>query len=58
LAVVAPIGDALARVGHRYDPENVFDLARDLLPTPPVPTGWRRRVLALGSGDPPEPVRA
>ncbi len=42
----------LARLGHRYDLKNVFDLARYLLPTPPVPVRWRRRMLALGSGDP------
>ena len=42
----------LARLGDRYDLKNVFDLARYLLPTPPVPTPWRRRMLALGSGDP------
>lgn len=41
-----------ARVGHQYDLKNVFDLARYLLPTPPVPRRWRRRLLALGSGDP------
>jgi hypothetical protein len=29
----------------------VFDLARYLFPTPPVPVRWRRRMLALGSGD-------
>lgn len=43
---------ALHRVGNRYDLRNVFDLLRYLLPTPPVPTPWRRRMLALGSGDP------
>ena len=42
----------LARLGHRYDLKNVVDLARYLLPTPPVPVRWRRRMLALGSGDP------
>jgi hypothetical protein len=42
----------LARLGDRYDLKNVFDLVRYLLPTPPVPTPWRRRMLALGSGDP------
>jgi hypothetical protein len=31
---------------------NVFDLARYLLPTPPVPTRWRRRMIAFGSGEP------
>jgi len=42
----------LARVGHQYDLKNVFDLARYLIRTPPVPSGTRRRLLALGSGDP------
>ena len=42
----------IARLGQRYDLKNVFDLARYLLPTPPVPGPWRRRMLALGSGDP------
>ncbi len=41
-----------ARVGHQYDLRNVFDLARYLIQTPPVPRHWRRRMLALGSGDP------
>ena len=40
------------RVGHRYDMKNIFDLARYLLPPPPVPRRWRRKLLALGSGDP------
>jgi len=31
---------------------NVFDLLRYLLPTPPIPTRFRRRLLTLGSGDP------
>jgi hypothetical protein len=43
---------AVARIGHRYDLRNVIDLARYLLPTPPVPQRFRRRMLALGSGDP------
>ena len=42
----------LGRLGNRYDLKNVFDLARYLLPTPPVPTPWRRPMLALGSSDP------
>jgi hypothetical protein len=46
------IAYAVARIGHRYDIKNVFDLARYLIPTPPVPARWRRRLLALGSGDP------
>ena len=43
---------ALARIGHQYDLKNVFDLARYLIPIPPVPARWRRQMLALGSGDP------
>lgn len=43
---------ALGRLGHQYDLRNVIDLARYLLPTPPVPSRVRRRMLALGSGDP------
>jgi hypothetical protein len=46
------ISQAMARLGHQYDLKNVIDLARYLLPTPPVPVRWRRRMLALGSGDP------
>jgi hypothetical protein len=43
---------ALDRVGHQYDMKNIFDLARYLLPTPPVPTQYRRQLLTFGSGDP------
>ncbi len=43
---------AEARLGQRYDLKNIVDLARYLVQTPPVPTRWRRRMLALGSGDP------
>ena len=39
-------------IGMGYDFKNVVDLARYLIPTPPVPTRWRRRMLSLGSGDP------
>ena len=46
------VGYAVARIGHLYDMKNVLDLARYLIPTPPVPARWRRRLLALGSGDP------
>ncbi len=40
------------QVGNQYDMKNVFDLARYLFPMPPVPQRWRRRLMALGSGDP------
>lgn len=46
------INYAIERIGHQYDLRNVFDLARYLLPTPPVPQRFRRRMIALGSGDP------
>ena len=46
------VEEAVARIGHTYDLRNVFDLARYLLPTPPVPQRWRRRMLAFGSGEP------
>ena len=45
-------GYAINRLGHTYDLKNVLDLARYLLPTPPVPTQYRHRLLAFGSGDP------
>lgn len=43
---------ALSRLGHRYDMKHIADLARYLIPKPPVPDKYRRRLLALGSGDP------
>ncbi|MCG3188977.1 MAG: hypothetical protein LKCHEGNO_01219 [Burkholderiaceae bacterium] len=43
---------AISQIGHRYDLKNLFDLARYLFPTPPVPFHWRRRMIAFGSGDP------
>jgi len=43
---------AISCVGNSYDLKNVLDLARYLIPTPPVRSGWRRRMIALGSGDP------
>lgn len=40
------------KIGYKYDLKNIFDLARYLIQTPPVPQKHRRRLLALGSGDP------
>ncbi len=40
------------RIGLRYDLRNVFDLIRYMHPTPLVPVRWRRRMIALGSGQP------
>jgi hypothetical protein len=45
-------GFAIARLGHQYDVKNIVDLVRYLLPEPPVPARFRRRMLALGSGEP------
>ena len=42
----------ISRLGIRYDTRNIIDLARYLLPTLPVPSHWRRRMIALGSGEP------
>ena len=47
----AVIGFVTSRLGHQYDLKNVIDLARYLFPTPPVPVRWRRRMIAMGSGD-------
>jgi hypothetical protein len=46
------VGHALSRLGQRYDLKNIFDLARYLIPNPPIPSRWRRLALSLGSGDP------
>ncbi len=43
---------AVARIGNSYDLKNIFDLARYLIPTPPIPIRWRRKAFSLGSGDP------
>ncbi len=42
----------MKHLGMAYDLKNVLDLARYLFPTPPVPKRFRRRLIALGSGDP------
>ncbi len=49
--------DALIRyaarhIGDQYDVRNIVDLARYLIRTPPVPDNYKRRLLALGSGEP------
>ena len=40
------------RIGYSYDLKNIIDLMRYFLPQPPVPARWRRRMIALGSGEP------
>jgi hypothetical protein len=42
---------AIDRIGDKYDLKNITDLVRYLVPLP-VPQRWRRRMIALGSGDP------
>ena len=42
---------AVERIGLQYDLKNIVDLGRYLVPLP-VPQRFRRRMIALGSGDP------
>lgn len=46
------VDSVIAKIGNQYDMKNVFDLARYMFPAPPVPQRWRRKLIALGSGDP------
>ncbi len=39
-------------LGLKYDMRNIIDLMRYLLPTPPIPVRWRRRMISIGSGEP------
>jgi len=48
----AVIDYVLVRLGYQYDTRNIFDLLRYLIPTPPIPSRYRRDLIALGSGDP------
>jgi hypothetical protein len=48
----AVIRFVVERIGYAYDLKNIIDLIRYLLPQPPVPQRWRRRMIALGSGEP------
>ncbi len=41
-----------SKIGMHYDMSNTMDLARYLFPMPPIPVRWRRKMLALGSGEP------
>ena len=49
--LAALLGFLQARLGEAYDLRNVFDLMRYLIHVP-VPGHMKRRLLALGSGDP------
>ncbi|MFA6985257.1 MAG: lipo-like protein [Arenimonas sp.] len=48
----ALVGFMVSRVGYSYDMKNVLDLVRYLIRTPPLPGGMKRRLIALGSGEP------
>lgn len=48
----AVVSFMMERIGLRYDMRNVLDLIRYLHPLPFVPVRWRRRMIALGSGEP------
>ncbi len=48
----AVVRHVINRIGIKYDTRNVIDLARYLMPTPPIPARFRRRMIALGSGEP------
>ena len=41
----------IGKLGTKYDLRNIFDLLRYFFPVP-VPSRFRRRMIALGSGDP------
>ena len=48
----AVAGHMLDRLGYSYDLKNILDLARSLVRQPPLPDPIKRRMLALGSGEP------
>jgi hypothetical protein len=48
----AVVDFAISKLGMHYDTRQILDLARYLFPYPPVPVALRRRLLAIGSGDP------
>lgn len=50
--VDAVAGYMLDRLGYSYDLKNIVDLARYLVRQPPLPDRMKRRMLALGSGEP------
>ncbi|MEX0590443.1 MAG: lipo-like protein, partial [Xanthobacteraceae bacterium] len=45
------VNHMIERLGYDYDVKNIVDLIRFLVPMP-VPARFRRRMMALGSGDP------
>jgi hypothetical protein len=45
------VNHMVQRLGYEYDVKNITDLIRYLVPMP-IPARFRRRMMALGSGDP------
>jgi hypothetical protein len=43
--------EIMSKIGNQYDMKNVLDLARYMFPMPPIPQRWRRKWIAMGSGD-------
>lgn len=48
---VAVVAFMVDRIGMKYDNKNILDMLRYFLPVP-IPQRWRRRAIAIGSGDP------
>jgi len=46
------LDEVIAQLGHHYDMQNVFDLARYFFPVSVIPRRFRRRALEFGSGLP------
>lgn len=46
------LAEVVGKIGNQYDLKNLIDMARYLFPLWPVPARWRRKLIALGSGDP------
>jgi len=46
------LDEVLSQLGHRYDLQNIFDLARYFFPVSLIPRRFRRRALEFGSGLP------
>jgi hypothetical protein len=50
------LDDVISQLGHSYDMQNVFDLARYFFPVSLVPRRFRRKALYFGSGLPTEVI--
>lgn len=50
------LDEVISQLGHEYDLQNVFDLARYFLPVSLVPRRFRRKALTFGSGLPTQAI--